>query len=1161
MCHFLGVASLKRVWGPTSAGKLFTSTPDWSFTLDEDKFSLRVTGRNPLNGSVLDAKGLQIAPGVMWASVRFPLSEDKAIALDGIPNDDAYWMIKCVQESINEVKRLQKVRKLLKTLNASLQAAVQWADSAKQKCKDQLKAHGWLTSEFAASLEKSKPATHLDLIDEPEIVQHLKTQPEDFQAAIRLWARDTGDFTNSINERHVAKELGDSKKFFDEVERSPLTEEQSKSVICFDNRVLLVASAGSGKTSTIVAKAGYALMKGYVDPEKLLILTFNNAGAAELRVRVNDRLGRLNLPAENIVVRTFHAFGLEAIGAATGKKPSLAPWLDAGDDLRPLVEIIDGLKADDPTFRINWEFFRIVLGQDLPAFGKEEESPDYWNSDTRKSGFLTANGETVKSRGEQVIANWLFLNGVNYQYESAYQHETADAQHRQYFPDFYLPDIDVYLEHWALDQDGNPPPEFKGYSDGIAWKRELHKTHGTILLETTMAQLWSGEAFEYLERELGAHNVELKFDPSRPIQGRKPVEHKRMAGTFRSFLTHFKSNRLTIAHLHEQLILGRAGRFMFRHKLFIKLFEKIFQAWEAKLRAGKWVDFEDMLNQAADLIENGTFNSPYQMVLVDEFQDSSQARSRIAAALVKESGRCLFAVGDDWQSINRFAGADLNVMTNFQSHFGQSTQLMLGTTFRCPQALCDISSNFIRKNPNQISKSVTSTRNDVDQPVRIVQVREERQIRRAVQLRIDDIQRECWETGKKVASIFVIGRYQKDRNYSPSDGIHNGISIEFLTAHSSKGLEADYVILPRVTNDFLGFPSKVADDPILQIAMPEGDGFELSEERRLFYVALTRARQSVTIVTVENRISPFVHELIKDFRIPVQRPDGTVHSSIQCTCGNGFMVKRKGKNGEFWGCSNFPTCRETRQYLDVPTVTQRSQNKENLRPNSNGNSAANPRAPDVHSPRLVPWREPPPSTVPPRHPAESQKKVTQKKSISSTSQSVPTVPAGPYKSADGEIDLIGFNVHHKTLGKGVVIGVRQDRSKNFVSVRYAQGKISEYEEARFTGLDDWFYHSYEEAKKAAAAYFKRPKEQMVATVQSTEPALSDLEERHRAKVAETDKQYLGVRLAQGGRRKRVTHCYSCKSALDNSINLECRACGWILCSCGACGCGYSGWAN
>ena len=319
---------MKKTWGPTSAGKLFTSTPDWLLTLDGDKFQLQVSGRSPIGGSVLSAIGLEVSPGVMWSSVSFPLGKDVTITLDGIPNDDADWMIKCFQDAIDEVTRLQKVRKLLKTLNTSLQAAVQWADSAKQRCKDQLKAHGWLTSEFTASLEESKPTTHLELIDEPEIVKHLATQPEDFQAAIRLWARDTADFTKAINERHVAKELGGSKSFFDGVEKSPLTEEQSRSVICFDNRVLLVASAGSGKTSTIVAKAGYALTKGYVAPEKMLILTFNNAGAAELRVRINDRLSRLNLPAEKIVVRTFHAFGLETIGVATGKKPSLAPWLD-----------------------------------------------------------------------------------------------------------------------------------------------------------------------------------------------------------------------------------------------------------------------------------------------------------------------------------------------------------------------------------------------------------------------------------------------------------------------------------------------------------------------------------------------------------------------------------------------------------------------------------------------------------------------------------------------------------------------------------------------------------------------------------------------------------------------------------------------------------------
>ena len=92
---------MKRIWGPSSAGKLFTSTPDWSFTLDDYKFSLRVTGRNLLSGSVLDTNGLQIAPGVMWASVRFPLGKDAVITLDGIPNDDAHWMIKCVQDAID----------------------------------------------------------------------------------------------------------------------------------------------------------------------------------------------------------------------------------------------------------------------------------------------------------------------------------------------------------------------------------------------------------------------------------------------------------------------------------------------------------------------------------------------------------------------------------------------------------------------------------------------------------------------------------------------------------------------------------------------------------------------------------------------------------------------------------------------------------------------------------------------------------------------------------------------------------------------------------------------------------------------------------------------------------------------------------------------------
>lgn len=1028
-----GIITMANSWGPTRAGKLFTTTPDWSLTLHDDRFSLNVAGLKSIAANILTSENIEIKPGVVWSSVEAPFGPGKVIRLDGIPNEDATWMQSTLLAARVEFKRKAQVQMLLSDLTTSLQPAVQWAADAAKSSKSQLRSHGWLTAEFSATLEMGKPTKHMEAIREPEVVDCLSKQPETFQAAVRLWARNTGEFTNAINERHIAKELVENKQFFDKVERSPLTEEQARAVICFDNRVLLVASAGSGKTSTIVAKAGYALMKGYVRPEQMLLLTFNNAGAAELRERVKERLSKLGLPAERVIVRTFHAFGLEVIGAATGKKPSLAPWLEGGEDLRTLLEIIEQLKRDDILFRSNWQFFRFVLSQDLPAFGKENDNPDTWDSVKRQSGFQTLNNETVKSLGEKLIADWLFFNGVEYSYEAPYKFATADAAHRQYHPDFYLPGIDTYLEHWALDDSGHPPDSFSGYREGMEWKKQLHQANGTTLLETTFGGLWSGKAFEYLEQELKKRGVALNHDPDRPVPGRKPIENSRLAKTFRSFLSHVKSNRLNSSELNKRLSHRVSGPFTFRHKLFIKLFEKIYAAWEARLKAENCIDFEDMLNMAVDHIEDGTWTGSYQVVMVDEFQDSSQARARLAIALVARPGRCLFAVGDDWQSINRFAGADINVMTDFESRYVGAKVMHLETTFRCPQTLCDISSAFIQKNPKQLRKNVSAVNQEVVTPIRIVRAVSEANIHVAIAKRIDEIRTQCLSSGKK-ATVLVLGRYQVDSKYYRANSDHKRLTVAFRTVHSSKGLEADHVILPRLTSEVLGFPSRVADDPVLQIAMPDGDDYEYGEERRLFYVALTRAKQSVTIVTIENKESPFVQELHGDFQVPMENADGTKVGGQRCECGKGFLVRRNSRYGPFYGCSTFPSCLLKRKILDF----------EN---DFNG------------------------------HKRDAEPKIQVRKTRAESATSGKQVPTHVEQTSK-----IPFRVIHRKFGNGAIVDITTKKSKTSVIVRYDEdGKGREHDEAIFCGNGEYFLHRGEEAALAMRDFLNARRQQALET--------------------------------------------------------------------------------
>ncbi len=860
------------------------------------------SGRQRIEGSVLNLEQCRIELGRFWATVRFPLPDGLELSLDGIPNATAKEMAIAIAKAIKRVRDFSHAIKPL----------LQWGNDVRVACSTQLTSRGWLTAEFKQVINNSKPRGLEKLLAEPEVLAHLEAQSQDIKDAVSLWKRNFNAVADSINEEHLATELRESNAFFQKVEKSPLTDEQARAVVCFDNRVLLVASAGSGKTSTMVAKAGYALAKGYFAADKMLLLAFNNDAAAELRERIKERLAPLGLPAEKIVAKTFHAFGLEVIGLATGKRPSLAPWLENGRDLEALLVMVDELKDSDAAFRSNWDLFRVVLGQDLPLFGKESEFPDAWDSTNQREGFWTLNGEVVKSRGEQIIANWLFHNGVKYEYEVPYRIDTADATHRQYRPDFYLPDIDAYLEHWGVDAQGNPPPAFEEYKEGMAWKKALHAESGTTLLETTMAGLWSGEAFAYLTAELTQRGVVLDPNPDRPAPGRKPIENPRLARTFRTFLTHAKSNRLTLVELRRQLDAGLAGNFRFRHHIFLGLFEKLWAAWEDKLKREKCIDFEDMLDLAADCIEQARWASPYELIMVDEFQDVSQARARLVSTLLQGPGKCLFAVGDDWQSINRFAGSDLAIMTDFDATFGRTVTLKLENTYRCPQSICDISSQFVQKNPKQIRKKVRSAKPDVAEPICVIQVDNEGEIRAAVAKRVQDIAENSPFNGMRT-SIYVLGRYNEERKYLPLHYDESKVDVEFITVHSSKGLEADHVILPRMTAETLGFPSRIADDPVLQLAMPSGDSFEDAEERRLFYVALTRAKATVTLISLAHTQSPFVAELVDEHDIKVINLDGVETSSEVCpTCREGFLVRRNGKYGPFFGCSRFPKCRHTR---------------------------------------------------------------------------------------------------------------------------------------------------------------------------------------------------------------------------------------------------------
>lgn len=784
--------------------------------------------------------------------------------------------------------------------------AVAWKREVEAFLTDRGQIGRWTSFEDFVQLETRSPAKGLldrcrrygceDLLNDEQRLAAIFVETN-------LAAR-VEDFNRHFSE----SELISRRAFFDSIERTPLSDEQANAVICFENRVQVLAAAGSGKTSVMVAKAAYAVDRNLVKPERVLLLAFNRAAAKELQERIASRFAAAGIPSEGVTSSTFHAFGLEVIGLATGKKPRLSQRLEQGDDLALTMEIVDQLRDDSDEFRYSWDLYRLLFANASTRL--DDYSPDGYDKVTATTGYRTFSGILVKSEGERLIADYLYLNGVQFEYERSFVFDVADATHSQYHPDFYYPEIGVWHEHWAINQDGKPPADFAGYSQDMRWKQNIHAQFGTTLIETTWADVMFDDGLQRLQDKLTELGVNFEWNPDRPSADSwtKPLKHEDLARLVRTFMTHVKSNAWSFEDIVRRLESEMSDLDGFRTRLFLTCYKPIHEEWERRLAEDNSVDFEDMLVKAAELLEEDSVDLPYELILVDEFQDSSQARARLVKGLLNAPGRCLLAVGDDWQSINRFAGADLSVMKQFSTWFGRSRQLALTNTYRCSQEICDVARNFVSRNPIQFEKSMRSMAIPPGRPVTVVLTDDESG---AIVKILRRISSEALSGSTNIdtsasLNVKVLGRYGFQRDLLPT-GSWKGLNVTFMTVHGSKGLEADFVIVPGMSTGTYGFPSTVHDDPVLALAMPAPELFPHAEERRLFYVALTRARRGVFVLAPPSQPSPFVVEILTDRNVIVESPDR--RPVIVCSsCKKGTMVERHGPFDPFLGCTRFPIC-------------------------------------------------------------------------------------------------------------------------------------------------------------------------------------------------------------------------------------------------------------
>ncbi|MBR5865634.1 MAG: UvrD-helicase domain-containing protein [Alistipes sp.] len=668
--------------------------------------------------------------------------------------------------------------------------------------------------------------------------------------------------------------LDTHKQFFDTCLKYPLDRQQRRSIVSEEDNCLVVSSAGSGKTSSIIGKVKYLTNIKGIRPERILLISYTNKAAAEL----TERLDTLGLRGY-----TFHKLALDIIGKATGAKPSVCDNTDSVF-IESFRSLTNTTAYKNSVIKYFADYQNIESVSEVSESERREQLSELKKKEI-KAMLPDMDGRTIYVRSEQEAQICFALSklGIKFRYEEPYEFDLADEKHSQYHPDFsiYYPHFGetkrIYLEHFGINEQGLVPAWFakdknisyeeanKLYNDGITWKVEAHKKHGTTLITTTSADFQSFNITDKLKELLHGAGVPIIEVPDEELyelvlpKGSK--REKALIRLIATFVTLLKTSCKSVDEVLRMIESNRDKRSGFIVK---DLFLPIYTAYEQELKRRGQIDFTDAIIQATNLCNTMSI-AEYDYIIVDEFQDISVDRYNFLKALRKGTTLAkLYCVGDDWQSIYRFSGSDMSLFNQFADYFGLTEINKIETTYRFGEPLVSLSANFIQRNTAQITKQIHPFNREAKTELAFCGYDNSSYCSRLEQI-VSYI--------PKDKSVFLLGRYSFDDIYlsgyykcvKENDKFYYVIGerkIEFLTAHKSKGLEADYVILLQCNRDTYGFPSMVSDDPVLNYVLTQSDRFPFSEERRLFYVAITRAKIKTFVMYDYKSPSVFVDEFL-----------------------------------------------------------------------------------------------------------------------------------------------------------------------------------------------------------------------------------------------------------------------------------------------------------
>lgn len=677
-----------------------------------------------------------------------------------------------------------------------------------------------------------------------------------------------------------------------------LNDQQRKAVLSESKRLLVLAGAGSGKTKTLLHKINYLIEDKLVDANNILAVTFTKNAANEMLDRMilaadesgyyegflntkgitfaeryNERRNFLNkFPWLNrLTIKTIHSLCYQIIKTdgvhvfdnrfkivADQKTASEFQGNTAEESVSDIIEKVTINLSKNKEFLLKLKRYILDYFVDYIRDHKEQ-------SEFRPEGkfFTSLKGDKVRSKSEQYIADWLYRNSIDYVYEPEVEVEGA-----VFHPDFFIPQANVYLEHIS----NKSYPSF--------WKEGKMKIAGNTCIKTYDDATHNSAIFnKVLDRVIKGR---ISDDLSSATVLHYDEEFSNFRKEIKRFFREVNEVRNKIVNSEKPLeqIKEEASKSEFeRVRVFYELAEPIINAFNDYCTNRSYLDFDGLLTKSIQLLQEypnirERYQDRYKYILVDEFQDVNNLQVKLLNLLTKEETQ-LFCVGDDWQSIYGFRGSEIGYIVNFKEYFKNSELLTLNLNYRSTDPIVSASTEAIKKNKFQIPKEIKAVKRG-GQKIRVFYEEHEGQSNAFIW---ETIERHVLE-GINPEEILVLYRRSAMASDLKQALKKSGHKIQFKTIHSAKGLEAKVVFVLGLHSNKGGFPDPWLQDKIYQVIKPTDYDHLLEEERRLFYVALTRAEDYLYLISQKGAVSDFIKDIPPEFIQNDNRDDITTSNNL-----------------------------------------------------------------------------------------------------------------------------------------------------------------------------------------------------------------------------------------------------------------------------------------